>query len=180
MPTVTGGDEDGETTTAYTPEEIREFFNRKALAARRHRAAVTKQLGLTDAEADALAHLARSGGMTPTELSDLLGMTSGGITALTQRLERAGHITREPHPRDKRSSILRATPEVIERVQEQYRDLIRDTDRITARLSEQERAIVGDYLERLVLLSERHADEASAALEAAEEQQPHEPVELWA
>jgi DNA-binding MarR family transcriptional regulator len=169
-----------ETATAYTPEEIRELFNRKALAASRHRAAVTKQLGLTDAEADALAHLARSGGMTPTELSDLLGMTSGGITALTQRLERAGHISREPHPRDKRSSILKATPEMIERAQAQYRDLLRDTDRVTARLSDQERGILGDYLERLVVLSERHADEASAALEAAEDRQPHEPVELWA
>jgi DNA-binding MarR family transcriptional regulator len=169
-----------ETAPAYTPEEIRELLNRKALATSRHRAAVTKRLGLSDAEADALAHLARSGGMTPTELGDLLRMTSGGVTALTQRLERAGHISREPHPRDKRSSILKATPEMIERAQEQYRDLLRDADRITARLSEQERAVLGDYLERLVVLSERHADEALAALEAAEDREPHEPVELWA
>jgi DNA-binding MarR family transcriptional regulator len=178
MATGTGILED---TTSYTPEEIRELFNRKALAASRHRAAVTKQLGLTDTEADALAHLARAGGMTPSQLGELLGMTSGGVTALTQRLERAGHISREPHPRDKRSSILKATAEMIDRAQDQYRDLVRETDRLTARLSEQEREVIGNYLERLVLLSERYADEALAAIEAAEEdQQPHEPVELWA
>jgi DNA-binding MarR family transcriptional regulator len=107
-------------------------------------------------------------------------MTSGGVTALTQRLERAGHISREPHPKDKRSSILKATPEIVERVRAEYRDLVRDTDRVTARLSEQERELIGDYLERLVLLSERYADEAMAALVATEDRQPEEPVELWA
>jgi DNA-binding MarR family transcriptional regulator len=170
----------GDEGTAYTAEEVRELFNRKALAASRHRAAVTKQLGLTDTEADALAHLARSGGMTPSQLGDLLGMTSGGVTALTQRLERAGHISREPHPRDRRSSILKATPEMIERAQDHYRQLVRDTDRITARLSEQERDTIGRYLEQVVLLSERHADDAMAALAATEDHEPHEPVELWA
>lgn len=170
----------GDTATTYTAEEIRELFNRKALAASRHRGAVTKQLGLTDAEADALAHLARAGGMTPTQLGDLLGMTSGGVTALTQRLERAGHIEREPHPRDKRSSILKATAETIERAQAEYRDLVLESDRITARLSEADREVIGSYLERLVVLSERYAEEALAALEAAEDRQPHEPVELWA
>lgn len=170
----------GDASAAYTPEEIRELFNRKALAAGRHRSAVTKRLGLTDTEADALAHLARAGGMTPSQLGDLLGMTSGGVTALTQRLEQAGHISREPHPRDKRSSILKATPEMIERARSLSQDLIRDTDRVTARLSEAEREAIGSYLERLVALSERHADEAVAALEETEERQPHEPVELWA
>jgi DNA-binding MarR family transcriptional regulator len=166
--------------TGYTPEEMRELFNRKALAASRHRAAVTRQLGLTDTEADALAHLARAGGMTPSQLGELLGMTSGGVTALTQRLERAGHISREPHPRDKRSSILKATPEMIERAQDQYRRLIDETDRVTARLAEDERHAVARYLEQVVLLSERHADEAIAALDSPEDDHPHEPVELWA
>jgi DNA-binding MarR family transcriptional regulator len=167
-------------TGRYTPEEMRELFNRKALAASRHRGAVTRQLGLTDTEADALAHLARSGGMTPSQLGELLGMTSGGVTALTQRLERAGHISREPHPRDKRSSVLKATPEMIERAQDQYRDLIAETDRLTARLSDDERQAIARYLEQIVLLSERHADEALAALDSPEDDQPHEPVELWA
>jgi DNA-binding MarR family transcriptional regulator len=170
----------GDAGTAYTPEEIRELFNRKALAASRHRSAVTKQLGLTDTEADALAHLARAGGMTPSQLGDLLGMTSGGVTALTQRLERAGHVSREPHPRDKRSSILKTTPKIIERAQAQYRKLVQDTDRVTARLSDSDREVVGHYLEQIVLLSERHADEAVTAVESAEDDQPHEPVELWA
>jgi DNA-binding MarR family transcriptional regulator len=169
-----------EVTAACTPEEIRELLNRRMLAANRHRAAVTKQLGLTDTEADALGHLARAGGMTPSELGELLGMTSGGVTALTQRLELAGHISRERHPRDRRSSILKATPAMIERVQEKYRDFIREVDRVTAQLSQEERDVIGRYLERLVVLSERYADEAAAALEAAEEREPHEPVELWA
>jgi DNA-binding MarR family transcriptional regulator len=165
--------------TSYSPEEIRDLFHRKALAASRHRAAVTRQLGLNDTEAEALAHLARSGGMTPSQLGALLGMTSGGVTALTQRLERAGHVSRQPHPRDKRSSILRATPGIVEQVQEHYQQLVEDADRITGRLSADERRVIGRYLEQIVAIGEKRADEATAAVEE-EETEPHEPVELWA
>ena len=169
------------TGSSYSSEEIRDLFYRRALAASRHRAAVTKRLGLTDTEAEALGHLARSGGMMPSQLGDLLGMTSGGVTALTQRLERAGHISRHPHPRDKRSFILQATPEMIEEAQGHYTALINDADRITARMSEEEREVVGRYLEQVVLMSERYAEEALAAARAAEEDhEPPEPVELWA
>jgi DNA-binding MarR family transcriptional regulator len=120
--------------SAYTPEDIRELFVRRELAAHRQRRAVTKQLGLEDTEAEALAHLARTGGMTPSQLGELLGMTSGGVTALTQRLERAGRISRRPHPTDKRSTLLEATSETIEQAQAHYKDLLAEMDRVAERL----------------------------------------------
>ncbi|MGH2762665.1 MAG: MarR family winged helix-turn-helix transcriptional regulator [Thermoleophilaceae bacterium] len=169
------------TAAPYSPDEIRELFHRKALAASRHRAAVAKQIGLAETEAEALAHLARAGGITPSQLSEMLGMTSGGVTALVQRLERADRVSRRPHPRDKRSSIIEATPAVVDEVKRHYERLTVEADRITARLSDDELETVGRYLERIVMISERRADEAVAALRAAdEEDEPREPVELWA
>lgn len=164
----------------YTPGEIRELFQRKALASSRHRAAVAKHLGLTETEAEALSHLARAGGLTPSQLGEILGMTSGGVTALIQRLERSKRVSRRPHPRDKRSSIIEATPGIVEQVREHYERLSTESDRVTVRLSTEERETVGRYLEQIVLISERHATEALAALRSTEEDQPREPVELWA
>ena len=164
----------------YSPAEIRELFQRKALASSRHRAAVAKHLGLTETEAEALSHLARSGGLTPSQLGGILGMTSGGVTALIQRLERSDQVSRRRHPRDKRSSIIEATPGIVEQVRAHYERLSAESDRVTVRLDEDERDTVGRYLEQIVLISERHATEAVAALRATEEDQPHEPVELWA
>lgn len=164
----------------YTPAEIRDLFQRKAHASSRHRAAVAKQLGLTETEAEALAHLARTGGMTPSQLGEVVGMTSGGVTALIQRLERADRVTRRPHPRDRRSSIIEATPTIVEQVRSHYERLSADSDRLTTRLTEADRETIGRYLEQIVLISERHAEEALAALQADEESGPHEPVELWA
>jgi DNA-binding MarR family transcriptional regulator len=141
---------------------------------------VTKQLGLEDTEAEALGHLARGGGMTPSQFGELLGMTSGGVTALTQRLERDGRIARRPHPTDKRSSLLEATPKTIEQAQAHYRDLIADMDKVAKRLPDPERDAVGRYLEQMALVSERHAERAEAAASARDAEGPPEPVELWA
>lgn len=51
----------------------------------------------------------RGEGMRPTELSALLGLSSASITALIDRLVAGGVVVREPHPSDRRASILRST-----------------------------------------------------------------------
>ncbi len=57
----------------------------------------------------ALEHLSRSDGLTLGELAERLGLTSGGVSALADRLERAGQVERVPNPRDARSRLLRLT-----------------------------------------------------------------------
>lgn len=47
--------------------------------------------------------------VTPTALSRHLGVTSASMTALLDRLERAGAIERTPHPSDRRSQLITAT-----------------------------------------------------------------------
>lgn len=44
------------------------------------------------------------------ELGDHLGVTSASITTLLDRLTLSGHVQREPHPTDRRSNMLTATP----------------------------------------------------------------------
>jgi DNA-binding MarR family transcriptional regulator len=165
----------------FPPQRLRDLLHRKALATSRHRAGIGRRLGLNESEAAALAHFARHGRLTPGELGDLLFLTSGGVTALTHRLESAGHIRREPHPRDKRSTLLTATPEILESASELYEPLVSRIDDSSAELSPEERLTIGRFLERIVSISEEEAEDVRrAADEARGESLPGLPAPgLW-
>jgi DNA-binding MarR family transcriptional regulator len=143
----------------YTPQRLRDLLHRKALAASRHRGGVARRLGLSDTEVAALAYLAQHGRLTPGEIGERLFLTSGGVTALVHRLERAGHIRREPHPHDKRSTLLTATPEIVEAASELFEPLVTRIDDSAEQLTPEERTAVGRFLERIVMISEEEADD---------------------
>jgi DNA-binding MarR family transcriptional regulator len=58
----------------------------------------------------ALGHLYQDGPMTPRDLADTLDMTSGTVTALLDRVEKAGFLVRSTNPGDRRSLLITATP----------------------------------------------------------------------
>jgi len=63
-------------------------------------------IGLKSGEFDVLATLVRSGPpykLTPTELYRSTMMSSGGMTARLDKLEKAGLVERCPHPEDRRA-----------------------------------------------------------------------------
>jgi DNA-binding MarR family transcriptional regulator len=165
----------------YGSEELRELFHRKTLAGERHRGAVARMLQISDTEASALAHLARHGQLTPRRLAELLGLTSGGTTALVRRLEKAGHIARRPHPHDKRSIILTPSASVLERAGEVYAPLVQDMDAVSSRFSAEERQLIGSYLTEIASVSERHAESLDSVARARPEKSFAEPAPgLWA
>lgn len=144
----------------FQSQRLRDLLHRKALATERHRGGMARRLGLSETEAAALAHLSRHGQLTPGQLGDLLFLTSGGVTALVQRLERAGHIERQPHPADKRSTILTASAEILSAAREAYEPLVSRIDEIASELTPEERYTIGRFLERVVAVSEEEADNA--------------------
>ena len=85
------------------------------------------------------------------------------MTALAQRLERAGYVRREPHPRDKRSTVLSADPRILEEAGDLYEPLVSALDWATSELGTDERAAIGRYLERIVAISEEKADDVARA-----------------
>ena len=64
-------------------------------------------MGLKETDYTALAVLMRQP-MGPTNLARSLHITSAAITAVVDRLVRAGHAVREPYPQDRRRVIIRA------------------------------------------------------------------------
>jgi DNA-binding MarR family transcriptional regulator len=166
-------------TDPISPVALRVLMHRKVLAAYRHRTAVARRLEMGESEIAALTHLAE-GGMTPGELGRRLQLTSGGMTALLHRLDRAGHIARRPHPRDRRSVLIIVNPDVLRRIAELVAPLVEHEDEIAGQLSPRDRAAVHGYLERIVASSERRADELVTDAEAADAMPDEEAQHLWA
>jgi len=162
------------------PEALRALLARKALADSRQRAAAAAVLGLTETDVLAIQNLAWAGALTPTELATRLQLTSGGTSALIQRLERREYVTRERHPDDRRSSLLRLGPSGEARAADLYAPLVRSLDAATAAMEPSERAIVARFLARVAEIGDAHADELVRGVARDRPQVPRVPVPgLW-
>src|ERR1700722_15546220 len=78
--------------------------------------AMAASLGMSGAEWKCLGLLDQHGPSTARRLAELSGFTTGAITGIVDRLERAGFARREPHPSDRRSVIIK--PQHLKEVQQ--------------------------------------------------------------
>ena len=87
--------------------------------------------------------------VTPTALSKHLGVTSASMTALLDRLERAGAIERVRHPSDRRSLVITATPFAEQTVGAPVVAFQQATQEIASELTDDEQAAVVRFLRKL-------------------------------
>jgi DNA-binding MarR family transcriptional regulator len=78
-------------------------------------------------ELRALARISEAHTLTPKQLAAGLGLTTGTVTALTDRLVDSGLLSRAAHPTDRRSLILELTPSgetIMQRINANFRTAI--------------------------------------------------------
>jgi DNA-binding MarR family transcriptional regulator len=85
--------------------------------------AVAERLGLGPADHKCLDLLVERGSMSGSQLAAVTGLTSGAITGVVNRLERAGYVRRQPDPDDRRKQVLTPVDERINDIQEVFRDI---------------------------------------------------------
>lgn len=74
------------------------------------------ELGIRGGDYEVLGHLRRAGEpyqRTPTDLAQQMFLTTGAMTRRLDRLENGGYLTRTPHGTDRRSIVVRLTPEGV-------------------------------------------------------------------
>jgi DNA-binding MarR family transcriptional regulator len=114
--------------------------------------AVASRLGLGAAEWRCLELLDREGPATAGRLAGLSGFTTGAITGIVDRLEKAGYVRREPNPRDRRSVIVRPleNPALREQVVPIFQSLGRAMADVAGHYSARELDLIRDYFERTI------------------------------
>src|SRR5215207_8632807 len=75
--------------------------------------AVAAKVGLHPTDNECLDFLLLNGPLTAGKLSELTGLTTGAVTAMIDRLERAGYVRREHDQQDRRRVIVIPNQEKI-------------------------------------------------------------------
>lgn len=101
-----------------------------------------------------LHHLVTRGPLSPSALQRALGLTSGSVTALLDRLEKRALIERRAHPSDRRALRIVALPEAQALVHEASDPLDQVTRKLTERWGAERSEAAGQACRDLAKLVE--------------------------
>lgn len=99
---------------------------------------VAEKLGLHPTDMQFLNLLELLGPLTPGVLAQCSGLSSGGVTVVLDRLERAGYIRRAHNPSDRRSVLVGIVPARQKKVAANYASVQKQFEAVLADFSEQE------------------------------------------
>ncbi len=108
------------------------------------------ELTVNPTDLQAMTHLIQRGPMSPTEIARVLGISTAAATAVIDRLAKVGHVTRTPHPTDRRGVIVAPEPTSVARAMRALMPMISGIDRVIYEFDESEQAVITDYLRRVV------------------------------
>ncbi len=101
----------------------------------------------------------RHADVTPRTIATQLGLTTGSVTTMLDRLERAGYVTRTRDTSDRRKVIIDATPEVRKRAWSMIGPMLDDsTADVTSHFSAAELDLIERFLTRATEVQQRHVE----------------------
>jgi DNA-binding MarR family transcriptional regulator len=107
--------------------------------------ALARRTGLSESELHSLRHLL-GGPLGPNDLARTLGVTSAASSGIVDRLEARGHVSRQPHPTDKRRTVVAISDSGRIEVLTQMRPMFEALVAADAKLTDQQRTVVDGYL----------------------------------
>lgn len=119
--------------------------------------AAAVRLGVNRTDLRCIEILSRGEPATPGRLGTALGLTSGSVTAMLDRLERLGHVTRARDGLDRRKVLVHITPETLRRVGGLYGPLAEEgAQELIHHHTPEEIRLIAAFLERSRRLYEHH------------------------
>ncbi len=129
---------------------------------------LAKEAGLTAVQLRVLQIVAESDRSTPKDLSDRMGVTQATITALINKLERKGLLTRQRSETDRRQTNLLVTPEGHAKVDDAPDPLQQRYVQQFESMEDWEQAMMVSVLERLAGMLDAEEIDASPVLTVGE------------
>lgn len=148
-------------TSTHTRNEIvehlgwllRNFATSAVLAAR----AIADKVGIGANDFKCAEILVRMGPMSAGELAERAGLTTGAITKIVDRLEKAGWAKRAPDPNDRRRIIVLPVPQDTATVEGLYDSYTEAFASLIARYSDAELVLITEFIEHLIAINEEQA-----------------------
>jgi DNA-binding MarR family transcriptional regulator len=126
-------------------------------------ALAAERLGISVGDLRCLDIIQRRDGLTAGQLAAESGLTTGAITGVLDRLERAGFARRVRDPADRRKVGVEVTERHYEESGQIWGPLMEDWQKLlTSRFTAAELATITDFLESATALGSRHAERIRA------------------
>lgn len=109
---------------------------------------VADEEGLNGTDIQCLNLLELQGSATPGELARWAFLTTGGVTVVLDRLEKAGYIRRQPNPHDRRGSIIRPVPAAARKLHALYQSKGQGLAQALSAYNEGELKLILDFFNR--------------------------------
>lgn len=110
--------------------------------------AVAERFGLHTTDLEVLDLIILRKTVSPGELANATGLTSGAVTALIDRLEQRGLVERQPDPHDRRRVSVRAKPKAVAPIAAVYAGLQRRMFALWSQYTAKELALILDFTTR--------------------------------
>lgn len=152
----TGGHQ-GRTTapTGQSPDDgIGESITQILALQQRLRRRMQDALAVDAAGLNTMIHLAGVGSDSPTAIAGNLQASTAATSLVLNRLEAAGHVSRRPHPDDRRKVVVAPAPQSLAAAYEVVRPIIDGIDQASAALTPAERSTVAEFLAAVVQVYE--------------------------
>lgn len=120
--------------------------------------AVADHLGLNRTDTRCLDIIERLDGVSAGRLAGESGLSTGAVTTVIDRLERAGYASRVSDPGDRRRVLVELTPAARRELVDLYTPLAEATLRQLEGYTTDEVSLVRDFLRDARRLNEAHAD----------------------
>jgi DNA-binding MarR family transcriptional regulator len=132
-------------------------------AAVRYQIAIANQLQIPVTDVHAIGALMEFGPIGARRLAELMGMTTGATTRLVDRLERAGYVTREADPEDRRRVALHLVDHRVAEIGRYYEPMGRRWQEQVAGYSDDQMRFLVEFLR----IGRQHAIDETVALREA-------------
>ena len=117
---------------------------------------IADRVGLHVTDLRCLNVLAQAGPLTAGELGQRLGLaTTGAVTRMVDRLERAGYVRREVDPDDRRRVIIHSLPDRQAVIASLYQGIATGWDELLATYSDEQLRQFLDLFDRMHQMSQR-------------------------
>jgi DNA-binding MarR family transcriptional regulator len=120
--------------------------------------AIANHVGMNRTDMRCIDLIDQAGGMTAGELARAAGLTTGAVTAVIDRLEKAGMARRVADPADRRRVRLEVTPKLWERTGPLMMPFLAESQAILDDYSTDELERFTEFLRRVIEVQGKHTE----------------------
>jgi DNA-binding MarR family transcriptional regulator len=122
--------------------------------------------GINSTDLECLDVIHTKGIASAGELAAATGLTTGAITSVIDRLERAGYVRREAHPSDRRKLLLRLQPAAMQKIAPLYAPLQKEMLSLWSQYDDEQISLMIDFLKKSCQAAEKQVAELQSRARA--------------